>query len=333
MGLVLFGTNADHCSFMVQDRLEKCTSCHLMTSVCQGPLPAAGCLKTGQPLETLTHLAVIQASRMGGLTGCSVMEFIAGLVREFSPMPEVHSVMAKSKVHVLPKLPSFDRLSENLLPGHVIPLLSPMAAVSWNKDLFKCLSAVIGGARRLAVGVYKQTLKNDPVDGVAFYQDNPDDSLTVPLDEKSHLDILRAAGYVPKETCVNLPRYAKCFALKPPSALPRAAFVVECKQYSDPLTPSLVEEVLFKKFAHHPQCSLFFIVALGFSVGVESGMSYPGYKFYMVKKTGPDVIELRRTTESQDGRRATKCVILVSLEEIWGSRFKELCGLLNLAEL
>jgi hypothetical protein len=68
MGLVLFGTSADHCSFIVQNRLERCTSCHLMTSVFQGPLPAGGCLKTGQELEILTHLAIIQASRMGGLT-------------------------------------------------------------------------------------------------------------------------------------------------------------------------------------------------------------------------------------------------------------------------
>jgi hypothetical protein len=88
---------------------------------------------------------------------------------------------------------------------------------------------------------------------------------------------------------------------------------------------------VFASPSAHP--FLFFIVSLGFSVGVESGMSYPGYTFYMVKKTGPDVIELRRTIESEDGRRAKKCVILVSLEEIWGSSFKELSGLLNLAKL
>jgi hypothetical protein len=304
-----------------------------MTSFGQGPLPAGGCLKTGQELETLTHLVIIQASRLGGLTGCSVMEFIAGLVREFSPMADIYSTMAESKVHVLPNLPSFDCASEDPLPGHVIPLLSPMAAVSWNKDLFKCLSALLGGGRRrLAVGVYKQTINNDPVDGVAYYQDAPNDSLIVPVDDKSHLDILRTTGYVPKETFVNVPRYTKCFALKPPSALPREAFVVECKQQKNSLSAKLVEEVLFKKFAHHPQCTLFFIVALGFTRGVESSMSYPGYTFYVVKKRARDVIGLIKI-ETGNGGHAKKCVILVSLKEIWGSRFKELSGMLNLAKL
>jgi hypothetical protein len=180
------------------------------------------------------------------------------------------------------------------------------------------------------LGIYKQTLNKDPADGVAYYQDTPEDSLTFPLTEQEHLEILHLIRHVPSSKSVNMPRFAKCFRLRPQSALPREAFVVECKQHAEPLTSGLITEIVSKKFAKHPKCKLFFVIALSFSVRVLSDIYYPGYTFFMLVKKRNDEYELRRALYNPT--RVRKCAILISLEEIWGEKFMFLRDLLAIAK-
>jgi hypothetical protein len=322
LGLVILGISDNHPSFIGGVDKARCTAAQVMTKVFRGPTPVIGNPNNGHKLETLTHISIIQASRVGGLAGCSLMEFVCGLVRELSPM-----VSVGAKESVLPKV-RFENTVDPL-PGLKLPLLSPMATISWCKPVFDCLKNVIGSTGQICLGVYKQTLKSEPADGIAYYQDSPTDSLSVPCSNSESLRILQKCKLVPKNISVNVPRYSKCFNIRK-SGLPRIAYAVECKQYSEPLTAPEVAAIIKGKFdENYPSCDLFFIVSLSFT-GPVSYLSYPGYSLYILEKLNSGAYQLRKTVaQTENG----KCVILLSLKVIWGAAYGQLEAELNSAKL
>jgi hypothetical protein len=114
------------------------------------------------------------------------------------------------------------------------------------------------------------------------------------------------------------------------SGLPRIAYAVECKQYSEPLNATEVTAIIKGKFdENYPSCDLFFIVSLSFT-GPVSSLTYPGYSLYILEKLESGAYQLRKTlAQTENG----KCVILVSLKVIWGVDYDELVSALNSAKL
>jgi hypothetical protein len=307
-GLVLFGIDLSH-NWLVDRLSEKnCTSCFYVAKICRKyPSPVV----TGQTLEILTHLAVIQASKTGGPSGCSVLAFLSSLIREFMPVRGIH-----------PNDPTpMIECEGDPCPGHMIPLLSPMATSSWCPPLFNCLKGLMRRGSPLCLGTYRQSISKEPADGVAYFQQTPLDTIEISLPPKESLKILKHSMLWSEDLEVNAPRFAKCFGVKTERDMPNIAFALECKQYAEQLTESSVRGLVTDKFTKYTRCPLFFIISLSMNVQV---LNIAGYRSWILKRK-PDGVsfELKKLNTGKTHDHL-KCLILIPLDVIWGADAGEL---------
>jgi hypothetical protein len=307
-GLVLFGLKMSHPSIMtiVDKSASHCTSFHVLTRVLTKFTSPNGHEVSGKQLELLATLAFIMASRRHGPAGCNMLDFLAALIREFSPMTGRNEGF-------LPKVPKVT-CSPSSCPAHRIPLLSPMTMSSWNKPVFELLESTVG-PEKLCLGVYRQSLSKEQLDGIAYYQDTPDDKVEIDLSPDQELAVYKGAADL-ELVDFNPPKNMKITAtIESSSSLPRIAFGVECKQYKDPLGPSAVKGILDVKLSKHPDCPLLFILALEYRPAVRK-MSIPGYRFLILERHG-SAYKLSKISGQID---AAITVVLISLKVIWGAR-------------
>jgi hypothetical protein len=311
-GLVLFGLDLYHTWIIDESSYSSnCTTAHYIANIVD---KHSSQVNTGLTLETLTHLAVIQASKTGGVYGCSVQDFLQSLVRELTPLRKIKNVDLLPAIH-------FDK---DPFPGHTIPLLSPMATTSWSAPLFSCLKSLMSSQSTMYLGSYQQTMKNDRADGVAFYQKSVADTIEIPISPEESLDTLKnlVIDDVMDTKIINVhaPRFSKCFGLKTGDDLPGIAFVVECKQWSTKLQNSDVRKIVTDKFSKHKSCSLFFIIAM--DIGVEI-LNISGYRSWVLRRSKDDgrrrrepfTLKLLNTGPAQFHQ---KCLIIIPLKVIWG---------------
>jgi hypothetical protein len=304
-GLVLFGIDLHHIWMFDEDSGNNSTSCYYVTQVVNSitvPNP------TGLTLETLTHLAMIQASKTGGIFGCSVPDFLQSLVREFTPCRSISDQELMPVIH----------FEVDPCPEYTIPLLSPMAFTSWSAPLFDCLQSLMGPQSSIWLGTYQQTLNKDPADGVAFYQTSAQGTVEISISPEESLKILRNSVIRgTREIKVHAPKYSKCFGVQTGGDLSNIAFVVECRQWSNRLKVSDICEIVSGKFSKYKLCRLFFIIAIDMNVGI---LNISGYRSWVLERStrGERPFTLKRLN-SGPAQPEQKCLILIPLKVIWGS--------------
>jgi hypothetical protein len=300
-GLVFFGLDDEHDSLILENKYTRATTFHVLTQILAGGLSPAGVLNSGRQLELLAHVSLIQASRFGGPAGCHLLLFIGALVREMSPMVREGLDLVTPTIEC-----SSDPYQRTL------PLLSPMTVSSWGKPVFSLLETMLGPDQKPCLGVYKQSLKNERLDGVAYYQDDPDDTVEYELTGDLSVDAYKAL--VPHRVfeTVNVPRKVRVIALK--NDPPRCAFAIECKQEQQALCCARVTSIVTGKLKEYPDCPLLFFFALDFGPSVAE-LSIRGLSFWALEGDPPNSFRLVRL--SRHGREKT-CVILISLKVIWG---------------
>jgi hypothetical protein len=307
-GLVLFGIDLNHTWMIDETSDNNCTVTHYVAHIVD---KLSSQVNTGLTLETLTHLAVIQASKTGGVSGCSVQDYLQSLVGEFSPLRTIKSLDLMPAIH----------FEEDPFPNYTIPLLSPMAFNSWSAPLFDCLQSLMGPQSSICLGTYQQTLNTDLADGVAFYQTSAQGTVEIPISPEESLETLKNLFIDDvmdtKIINVHAPRYSKCFGLKTGGDMPGIAFVVECKQWSTKLQASGVRNIVAGKFAKYKSCRLFFIIAMDIDVEI---LNISGYRSWVLRRSNDDRREpfTLKLLNSVPAQPEQKCLIMIPLKVIWG---------------
>jgi hypothetical protein len=184
----------------------------------------------------------------------------------------------------------------------------------------------------LCLGVYRQSLSTESVDGVAYFQDSPQGTLEYPLSEEEQKLVIQTMEELVTE--FNVPSKVNVVGVREIDEA-RIAFAVECKQYAEPLTLPQVKGIISTKFKPYHQSPLYFIITMEFTGKVPS-ISVPGHRFWILERVSINFLRLveLRSSDAPPVRRDDKIVVLISLEVIWGGdrrHFDDLSDKLRLA--
>lgn len=298
-GMTLFGLSTDHEAFVGQTAFSA-------LAVSRFPENFIPISRTGLSLEILFNCCCMVASRAGGPEGCTVTKFLSAFIHQVSDTNTPISLVRQEGSDPFPWDSAGNRR---------IPMLAPMPLCSWNRHLVDLFGKLFPTT---CLGIYRSSHGTELCDAVAYYDDQ-NEKFEHELEDEEMNTALTQMGLGPVPQKFRRPNRGSIVSLQ---NYPRnIAFAVECKQLQDGLALSDVKAIVLEKFSdqEYQSCELFFLFTTKLAPKLLSGFAkLDMFAFWYLKRENEGHFALLRVQSNT----ATRHVILLSLETIWGEDYK-----------